>query len=955
MKKYKIAAIVCISFLLILGTGLVSAKENTGPSNLWFLKVDQNEKVQQLDTAIDENQTFKDVVATLFQSLQEATPETEHHFVLIDVGDATGDEALKQANTMITDQLPKETATDGVEKDQNTTDTEATKEATPEETSESPEEAVNESAQPSLETQTAEEPSTVTVEQGSDSENDAEQENASSSTLSVQSQISVEAMVNATGKNRVALFGESEPTVGSMAGDWTILGLARSGLGNQVLYETYYDNVCDVLKENDGVLSKNKMTEYDRVILSLTAIGKDVTNVAGYDLLSALTDLDDIKKQGINGPIWALIALDSHDYPIYDNAEASDQNSRQKMVDYILSKEIVNETTGVKGGWSLIGDVPDADMTGMAIYALERYKDQPEVADAIERGFDYLESVQCSQESDSASFGGSSGSNNLEATAQVLMAMVGDGIDVNTDTRFIKNDATIIDAINGFYLEDSTYGAGFMHIKTGETSDGGGAAGVWDPMATDQAMEALISYLRVENGQTSIFDMRDVDITSVPIDYFTLNQQKGLFDCDQTYNNELIATIGPTNFTEDYQIQWSCDDYEGITLQEDEQDALKATVHITAGCNAPTTQPVEVTATLTTEDGQVYTAVYQMYFNPPAEDVQSLIDALPAPYQFETGDMDALVFASSAYDLLSNEAKKNIDTTRLFDNQTAAAEINHTVIVPFESDNEIIYPKIFTLEAVSGNSAIPWNVKLGVSSVDVQTESLIEQSVIGENAGNMISQLCNIELIQLTADGTEASFKPDDAVQITMQIPEISQLEIEKTALYHYSIETGGTSLTSDSLDYQLEEGLTSRTITFKTKTFSPFAVVLTPRISTSSDSDSEPLVQQLMSSNYNGIGMSTLPSSTTHSYYTVKTSSENADTGETTEESKLKIGDSDISFVEATAGQTTQIQSVTDQGSLAYHFLQKMKEDFLPFVIGMLFMALILAVGIMIHSARKK
>ena len=38
--------------------------------------------------------------------------------------------------------------------------------------------------------------------------------------------------------------------------------------------------------------------------------------MGGYDLTKPLGDYDRTIWQGLNGPIWALIALDSRDYPM---------------------------------------------------------------------------------------------------------------------------------------------------------------------------------------------------------------------------------------------------------------------------------------------------------------------------------------------------------------------------------------------------------------------------------------------------------------------------------------------------------------------------------------------------------------------------------------------------------------------------------------------------------------
>ena len=131
-----------------------------------------------------------------------------------------------------------------------------------------------------------------------------------------------------------------EPTIASIGGEWTVLSLARSGVKiPKSYYDDYYKRVEKTLKDCNGQLHRIKYTEYSRVILALTAMNKDVTDVAGYNLLEYLTDLDNVKKQGINGPIFALIAFDSGNYKIPQKSGVNDQVTRQKLIDFILSKE----------------------------------------------------------------------------------------------------------------------------------------------------------------------------------------------------------------------------------------------------------------------------------------------------------------------------------------------------------------------------------------------------------------------------------------------------------------------------------------------------------------------------------------------------------------------------------------------------------------------------------------
>ena len=90
------------------------------------------------------------------------------------------------------------------------------------------------------------------------------------------------------------------PEVGSIGGEWAVIGLARSGYPLPANYfDDYYARVEKYVKDCAGVLHERKYTEYSRVILALTAIGRDPSNVAGYNLL---TPLGDFEKNDLAGP-----------------------------------------------------------------------------------------------------------------------------------------------------------------------------------------------------------------------------------------------------------------------------------------------------------------------------------------------------------------------------------------------------------------------------------------------------------------------------------------------------------------------------------------------------------------------------------------------------------------------------------------------------------------------------
>ncbi len=289
----------------------------------------------------------------------------------------------------------------------------------------------------------------------------------------------------------------TEPSFGTGAGEWTVLSLARGNYYDtgDKYFEDYYSRIEETVKEKaasvnlNGALHKVKSTENSRLIMALSAIGKDPTKVGGVDLIGAYSanGFGWIKKQGLNGPVFVLIALDTYNY------KTSDATIRQQCVDYILQAELAN------GGWALSGTTADPDMTAMALQALANYADNSDVKDAAERGFAALSSIQ----KDDGGYA-SWGSVNSESIAQVIVACTAWGIDPSTDSRFVKSGGSAVDALLEFYVPD---GKGFAHVL--ETT-GGYAGGEVNAMATDQACYALVAYDRFVNNKNALYDMSDV-------------------------------------------------------------------------------------------------------------------------------------------------------------------------------------------------------------------------------------------------------------------------------------------------------------------------------------------------------------------------------------------------------------------------------------------------------------
>lgn len=270
--------------------------------------------------------------------------------------------------------------------------------------------------------------------------------------------------------------------------EWMIMSMARAGVLDEAKANLYYADLEKTVKElGSGKLDSTYATTNARVILALSAIGKDPSNVAGYNLLEPLADMDYITKQGINAAMYALLAFDANDYDIPVAAPGVTQTTREGLIQAILDAELSG------GGWDWMGASADPDLTANALQALAPYyNSNPAVRDAVDRGLQALSGMQNPDGSYS-----SWGTQNACSTAQVLTALTSLGIDPMTDDRFVKNGYTIIHALEDFYVA----GSGFRYDLSSTDID--------LPYSTVQASYALVSYERFVNQKNTLFDMTD--------------------------------------------------------------------------------------------------------------------------------------------------------------------------------------------------------------------------------------------------------------------------------------------------------------------------------------------------------------------------------------------------------------------------------------------------------------
>ncbi|MCR5769523.1 MAG: DUF4430 domain-containing protein [Lachnospiraceae bacterium] len=235
--------------------------------------------------------------------------------------------------------------------------------------------------------------------------------------------------------------------------------------------------------------------------------GNDDTGIsAGEQYIEKCMSDGTIGGLGVMSLIFGL-HLVNNGY-IYDDGTVADGNISERWKysgDLLVTKLLAEQHKD--GGWSVMGEYGDIDVTAMALQALapcvndhetegkengsnsgagSSAYDVGKLKKAVERGVAFLSEYQLE---DGAYKG--FGVENAESTAQVLACLSALGIDCTKDERFIKNSNTIFDGLFKFALEDGS----FSHELNNEFS----------ATATVQVFYSLVSYIRMKKGMTPLY------------------------------------------------------------------------------------------------------------------------------------------------------------------------------------------------------------------------------------------------------------------------------------------------------------------------------------------------------------------------------------------------------------------------------------------------------------------
>jgi LPXTG-motif cell wall-anchored protein len=199
--------------------------------------------------------------------------------------------------------------------------------------------------------------------------------------------------------------------------DWNAIALSKAG---KSIPSSYLTGVASAVKAAGGQF--HAITDAERYTLGILAAGGDPTTISGTNLVKSIYS-GDVTKQGLNGVIFGLNALESANFPVPSKAKWT----KAKLTAYLVQHQ------NADGGWAWDGSkTSDLDTTGMVLAALAKQSSDTNVKAAILKGETYLSNQFKAGKVDNSS-----------TAAQLVIGLTANGIDPQ-GTALTKTDGTTL-------------------------------------------------------------------------------------------------------------------------------------------------------------------------------------------------------------------------------------------------------------------------------------------------------------------------------------------------------------------------------------------------------------------------------------------------------------------------------------------------------------------------------
>ena len=339
--------------------------------------------------------------------------------------------------------------------------------------------------------------------------------------------------------------------------EWMNLGFYQKKLGN--LDDGF--SIAECIKRLDTTTNV-AMTNIDRKIMTLTARGIDCSKLSQYNNGEPFLDakgnkVDDLAAvlynysggYTINGPIFALNALDMGNYTIPENAVWT----REKLLETILNHKYLSDGFGL-------------DMVTMLMQSIAPYQNDPVYGERVKaklwEGFDIVMNSFGTDPFDNPFGVQWGGVYTSEGASQIICALSAMGVDVHTDVRLNNGKDSVLTSFLNYADFDEGY---FAHSNTTPKN----------AMATYQGCYATQWYLGFLNGGGAghpyslyyqRFDFSRKLSTEADITSFTLEGKQGVFTTEGGDNIITVTLPAGTPLNDMHpQIELS----EGATIVQD--------------------------------------------------------------------------------------------------------------------------------------------------------------------------------------------------------------------------------------------------------------------------------------------------------------------------------------------------------------------------------------------------
>ena len=388
-------------------------------------------------------------------------------------------------------------------------------------------------------------------------------QNGSTNTYTVTVTVSQEQAENPYKAKMESLVGKinqrySRTTAGAWEDwEWMNLGFYQKKLGN--LDDGF--SIAECIKRLDTTTNV-AMTNIDRKIMTLTARGIDCSKLSKYNNGEPFIDakgnkVDDLAAvlynysggYTINGPIFALNALDMGNYTIPENAVWT----REKLLETILNHKYLSDGFGL-------------DMVTMLMQSIAPYQNDPVYGERVKaklwEGFDIVMDSFGTDPFDNPFGVQWGGVYTSEGASQIICALSAMGVDVHTDVRLNNGKDSVLTSFLNYADFDEGY---FAHSNTTPKN----------AMATYQGCYATQWYLGFLNGGGAghpyslyyqRFDFSRKLSTEADITSFTLEGKQGVFTTEGGDNIITVTLPAGTPLNDMHpQIELS----EGATIVQD--------------------------------------------------------------------------------------------------------------------------------------------------------------------------------------------------------------------------------------------------------------------------------------------------------------------------------------------------------------------------------------------------